>query len=194
VLFVEFLSILLGKSAHFDIANGEPILFNQVDNFSWVHVAIRFYHSKSFTFLRLKLCSGEVISVVNYFQLAGVNVQNRSNENIFKLYVWILSFLQEHFSYFKIKHLDCPIFGVVCKVVGTNERCSRVIPFDHKYVSIIVVRHWLFEKEKFKKVKFYNYKLKIISIPEFLYTFQPENNVSSYFVCVLFLNSWKMQI
>lgn len=179
MLFVEFLCILLGKSGHFDIANCEPILFNQVDNFSWVHVAIRFYHSKSFTFLRLKLCSGEVVRVVNYFQLARVNVENRPNEDIFQLDVWILCFLQEHFSCFKIKHLDCPIFGVVCQVVCTNERCSRVIPFDHKYVSIIVVRHWLFEKEKFKKVKFYNYKLKIISIPEFLYTFQLENNFSS---------------
>lgn len=122
MLFVKFLSILLGEPDHFDITDCESVLFDQVDDFACIDVAIRFDHCESFAFLGLELGSGEIISVVDNFKLTGVHVENSADEDIFELNGGIFGFFEEHFSGFEIEHFDSFILGVVSEIVGPYER------------------------------------------------------------------------
>ena len=112
----------------------------------------------------LKLSSCKIICIIDDFELTRINVENCTDEYVFKLDGRVLSFFKEHFSAFEIKHFDGFVFDVVSQVVGSYEGCGRVIPLDCKDVSIIVVTgHWLSERE-IQKLKLYYYKRNIISI------------------------------
>lgn len=151
MFLIELFCILLRKSCHLYVTYCKSILLNQVDYFSCVHVAIWFNHCKSFSFLGLELSSCEVVCIINDLELARINVEDRTDKDIFKMNGRVLCFFKEHFPAFEIKHFNGFIFDVVRQVVGSNKGGSGVIPFDYKHVSIIViVRHWLLQKEKFK--------------------------------------------
>lgn len=141
MLFVEFLGVLLGEPGHFDIADGEAVFFDKVEDFSGIHVAIGFDHGKGLAFLGLEFVSGELVSVVDDFELAGVNVEDGADEDIFELDVGVLSFFEKHFSGFEVKHFDGPVLAVVCEVVGPDEGSSRVVPLDYKHVAVVAVGH-----------------------------------------------------
>lgn len=64
VLLIKFLGLLLCKPSHFDVTNCKSIFFNNIDNFSCIHITIRFDHGECFSFLWLKLWSCELVCIV----------------------------------------------------------------------------------------------------------------------------------
>jgi len=98
VLLIKFFSLLLSKFGHFDVTDCESILFDNIDDFSSIHITVRFNHCEGFSFLCLEFRFGELISILNNFKLTGVNIENGTDKNIFELDSWILCSFEEHFA------------------------------------------------------------------------------------------------
>lgn len=114
MLLVEFFSLLLSEFGHFDITNGESIFLNDIDDFSCIHIAIWFNHGKGFSLLGLEFRFGELVSIIYYFELSGVDIENGADEDIFELESLILGSSEEHFAIFEIEHFDGFILREVC--------------------------------------------------------------------------------
>jgi hypothetical protein len=78
VLGVELLGILISEFGHFDITDGEPIFFYDIDDFADIHIGIWFDHCKGskiyemlLALLFFEFVLGEQVSKINDFKLTG---------------------------------------------------------------------------------------------------------------------------
>ena len=98
MLLVKLFSLLLSKLGHFYVTNCESILFDNIDDFSSIHITVGFNHCEGFSLLCLEFGFGELISILNDFKLTGVNVENGTDKNIFELDSGILCSFEEHLA------------------------------------------------------------------------------------------------
>lgn len=110
MLSIESLCILFIHFKHLKISNNE-IFFNLRNNFSNIHVAVRFDHSVSSSYNKVILIGNrlpcqiflrELVTKIDYLKLPPVTRQNIPNIQIFHRNLGVLNFLQENFMIFHI--------------------------------------------------------------------------------------------